>query len=53
LDLGSENVRRVMKSRVNLAKSKECDGVDPDNVDAYVSTWFTVEAFEPTRLSLC
>ncbi|CAN9201812.1 hypothetical protein AA0119_g6288 [Alternaria tenuissima] len=35
LDLGSENVRRVMKSRVNLAKSKECDGVDPDNVDAY------------------
>ena len=53
LDLGSENVRRVMKSRVNLAKSKECDGVDPDNVDAYVSTWFTVEAFGPTRLSLC
>ena len=37
LDLDSENVRRVMKGRVELAKEKGCDGVDPDNVDGYVS----------------
>ncbi|KAI4622598.1 uncharacterized protein J4E87_006165 [Alternaria ethzedia] len=35
LDLNSENVRRVMKNRVDLAKEKGCDGVDPDNVDGY------------------
>lgn len=37
LSLGSKNVRRIMKGRVDLAKSKGCDGVDPDNVDGYVS----------------
>lgn len=37
LRLGSENVRRIMKGRVELAGSKGCDGVDPDNVDGYVS----------------
>lgn len=35
LKLDSENVRRIMKERVNLAKKKGCDGVDPDNVDGY------------------
>jgi endo-alpha-1,4-polygalactosaminidase (GH114 family) len=39
LNLESENVRRIMKSRVDLAKSKGCDGVDPDNVDGYVSIY--------------
>jgi hypothetical protein len=37
LRLGSENVRRIMKGRVELAGQKGCDGVDPDNVDGYVS----------------
>lgn len=37
LKLGSENVRKIMKGRVELAKEKGCDGVDPDNVDGYVS----------------
>jgi len=37
LDLNSENVRRIMKTRIELAAEKGCDGVDPDNVDAYVS----------------
>jgi hypothetical protein len=36
LDLGSENVRRIMKSRIDMASEKGCDGVDPDNVDGYV-----------------
>lgn len=35
LKLGSENVRGIMKKRVEMAKEKGCDGVDPDNVDGY------------------
>ncbi|KAL6708801.1 hypothetical protein ACN47E_002208 [Coniothyrium glycines] len=35
LKLGSENVRAIMKKRIQLAKDKGCDGVDPDNVDGY------------------
>jgi hypothetical protein len=36
LQLGSQNVRSIMKKRIDIAKEKGCDGVDPDNVDAYV-----------------
>jgi hypothetical protein len=36
VDLRSENVRKIIQNRVQLAKEKECDGVDPDNVDGYV-----------------
>ncbi|KAL9046724.1 MAG: hypothetical protein Q9214_000511 [Letrouitia sp. 1 TL-2023] len=35
LDVGSPNVRNIMMKRLNLAKNKSCDGVDPDNVDAF------------------
>ena len=35
LDLKSTNVRKIMQGRLDLAKSKGCDGVDPDNVDGY------------------
>ena len=38
LNLKSDNVRDVMLDRLDLAVEKECDGVDPDNVDAYVSS---------------
>lgn len=34
--LGSQNVRGIMKKRIEMAKEKGCDGVDPDNVDGYV-----------------
>lgn len=37
LDTRSANVRRVMQKRLDLAKSKGCDGVEPDNVDAYTN----------------
>jgi hypothetical protein len=37
LNISSESVRSIMKSRVELASEKRCDGVDPDNVDGYVS----------------
>lgn len=35
LDIRSENVRRIMVERLDLAADKHCDGVDPDNVDGY------------------
>ncbi len=37
LDIRSENVRSIMKRRLDLAKSKGCDGVDPDNMDGYTN----------------
>ena len=33
LDVRSANVRAIMKKRLDLAVSKGCDGVEPDNVD--------------------
>ncbi|RMZ80589.1 hypothetical protein DV738_g2715, partial [Chaetothyriales sp. CBS 135597] len=35
LDTNSENVRQIMAARFDLAVEKGCNGVDPDNVDAY------------------
>ena len=35
LNTTSENVRRIMKERMDMAKAKGCDGIDPDNVDGY------------------
>ncbi|KAI9927823.1 hypothetical protein ASPWEDRAFT_41944 [Aspergillus wentii DTO 134E9] len=35
LDTNSANVRKIMQERLDLARSKGCDGVDPDNVDGY------------------
>ena len=37
LDIRSENVKRIMRQRIDLAKSKGCDGVEPDNVDGYTT----------------
>ncbi|KAH7086049.1 glycoside hydrolase superfamily [Paraphoma chrysanthemicola] len=33
--LGSQNLRGIMKKRIEMAREKGCDGVDPDNVDGY------------------
>lgn len=38
LDIRSTNVRNIMKNRIQLAKSKGCDAVDPDNVDGFTQT---------------
>jgi len=35
LNTSSPNVRNIMTARLALAAEKGCDGVDPDNVDAY------------------
>lgn len=38
LDIRSENVRGIMRRRMDLAVSKSCDGVEPDNVDGFANT---------------
>ncbi len=35
VDTRSANVRNIMKARLDKAKARGCDGVEPDNVDAY------------------
>jgi hypothetical protein len=35
LNINSATVRQIMQKRLDLAKQKNCDGVDPDNVDGY------------------
>lgn len=37
LDIRTKNVFDVMTSRLDLAVSKGCDGVEPDNVDGYAN----------------
>jgi hypothetical protein len=32
-----ESLKPIMIGRMNLAKAKKCDGVEPDNVDAYTN----------------
>jgi hypothetical protein len=37
LNISNTNVRNIMAARIQLAAQKGCDGIDPDNVDGYVS----------------
>jgi len=37
LDIRSANVHRIMLERLDLAVTKGCDGVEPDNMDGYVN----------------
>ncbi|KAL4234314.1 hypothetical protein ACF0H5_005965 [Mactra antiquata] len=37
IDIRSSNVKSIMAKRMDLAKSKNCDGIEPDNVDGYDS----------------
>jgi hypothetical protein len=37
LDVRSDGVRTIMTERLDLAARKACDGVEPDNVDAYAN----------------
>lgn len=37
LDIRSENVRNIMAKRIQLARSKGCDAVEPDNIDGYTN----------------
>lgn len=38
LNVSSPNVRSIMTRRLDLAASKGCNGVDPDNLDGYSNT---------------
>lgn len=45
LDIRSANVHSIMLARLDLAVSKGCDGVEPDNMDGYTNgTGFTLTA---------
>lgn len=35
LNINSENVHKIMEARLDIAKQKGCDAVDPDNVDGF------------------
>lgn len=35
LNIKSENVHKIMEARMDVAKQKGCDAVDPDNVDGF------------------
>ncbi|WP_428623007.1 endo alpha-1,4 polygalactosaminidase [Sedimenticola sp.] len=37
LDIRTTNVQSIMLDRLELAKQKGCDGVEPDNMDGYVN----------------
>ncbi|MDP3277486.1 MAG: endo alpha-1,4 polygalactosaminidase [Deltaproteobacteria bacterium] len=45
LDVRNTALRTVMQRRLDLARTKGCDGVDPDNVDGYTQmSGFTISA---------
>jgi len=45
LDINNPNLRPIMQRRLDLAVSKACDGVEPDNVDGYTqNTGFSISA---------
>lgn len=45
LDIRSANVQRIMSQRLDLAASKGCDAVEPDNVQGYLEeTGFALSA---------
>jgi hypothetical protein len=37
LDVRNSTVRSIMSQRMDMAKSKGCDGLEPDNVDGYAN----------------
>lgn len=39
VNFSSEGVREIMRKRIRTAAEKGCDAIDPDNVDAYVSSF--------------
>lgn len=41
VDIRNDNVRSIIKGRIDLAASMGCDGIDPDNMDGYVSIIFS------------
>ena len=45
LDVRNDGLKKIMTERMDIAKAKGCDGVDPDNVDGYTNdTGFNLSA---------
>ena len=45
LDISNEKLATLMRSRLDLAVQKGCDGVEPDNMDGYINnSGFTLSA---------
>lgn len=51
IDVKSDNVRRIMVGRIQKAAEKGCVGVDPDNTDGYVRTFFPFTCFHLIMLT--
>lgn len=50
---GSDLLAPIMEARLDLARSKGCDGVDPDNVDGYThDTGFLLTAEDQKRCNM-
>ena len=50
LDISHRGLESVMKARLDLAKEKGCDGVEPDNMDGYTNnTGFALSADEQLK----
>jgi len=50
LDIRSDKLHAVMEARLELAKNKGCDGVEPDNVDGYTNdTGFPLTASDQLK----
>lgn len=43
VDVRSDNVRSIMKKRIEFAAGKGCDAIDPDNVDGFVSLPLSID----------
>lgn len=50
LDVKSDNVRKIMVARIQMAADKRCDAIDPDNTDGYVSVTFSEDIRLPTMI---
>jgi hypothetical protein len=52
LDIRSANVLAIVRDRLDLAVEKQCDGVEPDNVDGYANdTGFPLTAADQLRFN--
>jgi hypothetical protein len=45
LDITNPSIKTIMQNRLDLAKEKGCDGVEPDNMDGYIqNSGFSISA---------
>ncbi|PNS18880.1 hypothetical protein CAC42_5419 [Sphaceloma murrayae] len=51
LQTNSDNVRKIMSTRIKLASDKGCDAIDPDNVDGFVRPPFSPPFFLSLKIT--